>query len=149
MLEKENRMFEQFLKRLDPKDFQLKGILFHSTTTAVDSYSVLRVPSSSYNTLVSTGHAEEESENKGRSQFPEVPPIQQCLKSSSTSAVQSAATEHGPEVQHCHERAGRAEGEAAERPGGGPDQLRQPQSQCSIPFRAHHRVLYIEPTTEH
>ena len=26
MLEKENCMFEQFLKRLDPKDFQLKGL---------------------------------------------------------------------------------------------------------------------------
>ena len=26
MLEKENRMFEKFLKRLDPKDFQLKGM---------------------------------------------------------------------------------------------------------------------------
>ena len=25
MLEKENRMFEKFLKRLDPKDFQLRG----------------------------------------------------------------------------------------------------------------------------
>ena len=63
MIEKENRMFEQFLKRLDPKDFQLKGntsspiILFNCHTL------FLMYCSHSNNTLISDGHAEEESEN--------------------------------------------------------------------------------------
>ena len=41
MLEKENCMFEQFLKRLDPKDFQLKGLPQHSTPLLLYCYSSL------------------------------------------------------------------------------------------------------------
>ena len=54
-------------------------------------------------------------------------------------SVQVSAADHGPEVQHCHEGAGRAAGGDPARKRRGREELRQPQSQL-------HAEICVTPT---